>query len=89
MNQTAFFDLWDIFANELIGSVPLMIVIGAVVILLVGIKSKIPYPVLGMLEIIWFGIIVSKTNILIIWIYIVLIAGAAFYYSVSKAGKRG
>jgi len=89
MNQTAYFDLWDIFANELIGSVPLLIVIGAIAILLLGIRSKMPYQVIGILEIIWLGIIVSKTSNVAIWFYVVLVVGLAFYYSISRAFKRG
>ena len=88
MNQTAIFDLWQV-QNELIGDVWLLIVIGLMVTWYLAIKGKIGYKVATMLSILWLGIMFAKTNLIIIWIIIILIAGLAFYFQQARALRRG
>lgn len=83
--QDNYFDLWDILTNEIVGDVWLFLIVGLLIVIYFGIKSKIPHEVLGLLALIWLVVIFSgATQLLILWVFVVLMVGTMFYYAVSK-----
>jgi len=88
MNQTAIFDLWQV-QNELIGDVWLLIILGLMVTWFMAIKGKVGYKVATMLSLIWLSIMFAKTNIIIIWILVILAAGLMFYFQQARVIRRG
>ncbi len=89
INETNVFDIYDVVVNELVGDVWLTNILGLLVVLFVGIKSKIPYQVSILLGMLWLLIMFAETNILIIFVYVLLFIGTFFYYTISRAFKRG
>lgn len=89
INQTNVFDIYDIIVNELVGDVWLTIILGLILTLFIAIKAKMPLQVSIFFGMLWLVIMFAETNILIIWVYVVLFAGILFYYAISKAFKRG
>jgi len=84
INSDNYFDFWDIFRNELIGSTELFITIGAVIIILGMLKYKAPLEAQIITIILWFSIIFAKTYNILIWSTVLLTVGFIFYYSLRK-----
>ncbi len=89
INETNVFDIYDVIVNELVGDVWLTVILGLLVVLIIAIKSNIPYQVSILFGLIWMIVMFSETNFMIIWVYVVLFAGTFFYYSLSRAFKKG
>ncbi len=91
MNQSAYFDLEDIWINELVGDVWLFLFVGIIIIWFVSIKAKIPYEISIILSVFWVGVVFASAfdAILIAWILAVAGVGFLFYYNLTKALKRG
>ncbi len=89
VNQDNFFDLWDIFANELIGDVWLFIILGLILIWFLSIKFKMPYQLSVLFGMLWLVIIFAETQIYIIWVFVVLYIGTSFYFMYSRGLRRG
>ena len=91
MNQSAYFDLEDIWINELVGDIWLFLFVGLIIIWFVSIKAKIPHEISIILSVFWIGVVfVSAFDaILIVWILTVAGVGFLFYYNLTKALKRG
>ncbi len=80
-----FLDLWDIWVNELIGSVWLFVFLGIVVISYLSIKVKFSLEVTIVLNVIFLMIVFSKaTGLSILWVFILLGVGSLFYYFYQK-----
>lgn len=88
INPSNFFDLYDIFVNELIGDVWLAIILGLIVIWILTIKAKMPFELSLLFGVLFLAIFFAETNFLIIWVFIVLLIGGLFYWMVSKAMDR-
>lgn len=84
VNQNNFFDLYDIFVNELVGDVMLFVIVALIIIWYLSIKAKMPYQLAILFGLLLLTILFAKTNILIIWVFIVLIVGLMFYYMINK-----
>ena len=84
INSTNYFDLYDVFVNELIGDVMLSIIIFLVVIWILSIKAKMPYQLSILFGILLLSIFFAETYILIIWVFVVLAVGLMFYYAINK-----
>lgn len=86
VNQNNFFDLWDIFANELIGDATLTIFIGLIVIVMMGLRSKTPYQVIILYVVLWFGAVYSVllSNFNVVWVFLLLFVGLLFYFRIVK-----
>ena len=85
IDNTNYFDLGNLWFNELIGDFWLGVFIGLIIVVIVCIKAKIPYPVTIMLSMIWIGAAFSyNTTALILWVFMVLFAGVVIYYSIGK-----
>ena len=85
------FDIYNIVVNELVGDIWLTVILGLFLTMFVAIKLKMPMQIGLMLSVLWLIIMFAgaSTNLLIIWVYVVLFAGTFFYYSLSRAFKRG
>lgn len=90
VNQSAVFDIYDVFVNELVGSLILTVIIILVIIYLVSTKFQIPFPVTFMLSLLFLMIIVSyNTGMVLLWTMIVLLIGLILYYPISRFINRG
>ena len=89
MDMSNFLDLWDIWVNELIGSVWLFIFLGIMIISYLSIKSKLSTEVTILLNILFITIIFAKTNLIILWAFVVLGGGAFVYYINQKIIRQG
>jgi hypothetical protein len=87
IDDSNIFDLYDIVINELIGDVMLSILVFLVVVWFLSIKAKMPYQLSILFGVLLLTIFFAETQILIIWVFVVLIVGLMFYYAVSKAMK--
>lgn len=87
VTQGNYFDLWDVFVNELIGDVWLALFVGLIVILWISIKTKIPYQVSILYLVLWFGIGYAATFISVIWALLIMFIGLLFYFRMSKIFK--
>jgi len=86
INQTNIFDLQDVIFNELVGDVMLTVILGLIVVLLLSIKSKVPYQVSVLLGLLWLMMVFAgNMSLMIIWVFTVLIVGAIAYWFISKA----
>ncbi len=84
-----FLDIWDIFVNELIGSVWLFIFLGIVVISYISVKAKLSMEITILLNILFLTIIFARSNLIILWAFILLGGGFMFYYFYQKAISEG
>ena len=87
MNASNYFDLYDVFVYELIGDVMLSIIIFLVLIWVLSIKAKMPYQLSILFGLLLLAIFFAETNILIIWVFVVLVVGLMFYYAITKLMK--
>ena len=89
-NTDNFLDLWDIWVNELIGSVWLFIFLGIIVISYLSIKAKFSLEVTIVMNIIFLTIVFTKAaGLSILWVFILLGVGAFFYYMYQKGIRHG
>jgi len=88
LNQSQFFNIYDVFVNELIGDPWLAIIIGLILTVFITIKVKMPYQLTILFSFLYLAIFFAETKILIIWVFLVLFVGTMFYYGISKTMKR-
>ncbi len=86
--QNNYFDLFDIFVNELIGDIWLAIIIGIIVMFFLSIKFKLPYQVSVLLCLLWLMIVFAATFLDIIWVFIILTIAFLFYYRIKQGFER-
>jgi len=84
-----FLDIWDIWVNELIGSVWLFIFLGIIVISYLSVKAKLSMEVTILLNILFLSIIFARSNLIILWAFILLGGGFMFYYIYQKTIREG
>lgn len=90
MNPANYFDIWDIFINELVGNLWLFIFIGLLAITYFCIRKGIPIQVTLMLDIFFLAIVFSQANgLIIIWALIGMIASLLFYFYIARVQRRG
>ena len=89
INQSNFFDLYDVFVNELVGDVWLSIILGLIVIWYLTIRLRMPYQLTVLFGLLYLAIFFAETKIILIWVFIVLFIGTMFYYGVSKTMRKG
>ena len=91
VNINNFLDIWDLFVNELVGSVWLFIFLGIVVISYFAVKSKLPTEVIILLNILFVSIVYmgSRGSLLILWVFVVFGVGILFYYFYQKTIRQG
>ena len=83
--QEDVFDLYNILVNELAGDVWIAIILGLIIVWLMSIRFKMPYELSILFGLLWMTIMFSETFIIIIWVFVVLIAGLLFYYAIAKS----
>jgi hypothetical protein len=86
-NVTNVFDFYDIFVNELVGDVVLTIILALIIIWVLSIKTKMPLEISILFGMLALSIFYAETQIIIIWVFVVLIIGLMFYYVIDKAFK--
>lgn len=79
------FNLWGIVSNEIIGDVWLTIFLFAVGMMYLTVRLKMPFEMQLIFLFLIMAAIFSKTLILIIWVFSVLIVGSIAYWIVTKA----
>lgn len=85
-----YFDMWQIFVNEIIGNVWLFLIVGLIILTYFGIKAKMPIEVVSLFGIFWLILVFSKaTSLIVIWVMIILFVGFNIYYVVAKALRGG
>ncbi len=89
MNPDNFLDIWDIWVNELVGDVWLFVFLGIVVISYLSIKAKLTMEVTILLNILFLTIIFARSNLIILWAFILLGGGAFAYYIYQKTIRQG
>ncbi len=84
--QNNFFDLWDVFVNELIGDASLAIFLGVILIVIIASRTKTPYQVVIVYITLWFGAVYSVllSNFNIVWVFLLLFIGLLFYFRMLK-----
>lgn len=85
VDQTKVFDIWNIFVNEIIGDVWLTILILLIITNISAVKSKMPFRVIVLFDILVLAAVVAQTNLTIIWVFLGLFVGIQFYLVVAKA----
>lgn len=80
-----YFDLYQVFVNEVIGDYWLAIILGFIIITFYCIKSKMPFELATMLCLLFSIVMFEGTGQVIIWVYTVLAIGTIFYYNIAKA----
>ncbi|KKN76069.1 hypothetical protein LCGC14_0374590 [marine sediment metagenome] len=85
VTQNNFFDLWDIFVNELIGDVWLTIFIGLIVIFVLAIKFKMSFELTSSFGLLWIMVAFASTFMEILWVLAILASSAFFFYNATKA----
>jgi len=89
MNATNYFDLKEVLINELVGTTTLFLFVGLVVILILALKSRMPWQPLSLLALTWVSIVfAANTNLIFIWVLVVLGASGLFYYGISRLLNR-
>lgn len=90
MNQSAYFDLEDVWVNELFGDVWIFTFVGLGMIWYFSIKAKLPYHIPILLSVIWCAICfsIAYSQLIILWIIALLMVGFLFYYGISKLMSR-
>jgi len=86
MNMSNYFDLEEIWVNELVGDVWLFVFVGIIMIWFIALKSKLPFQIPILLTVLWFSVCfsISTESLLILWFMVLLGVGALFYYGISK-----
>ena len=88
-DTSKFLDFWDIWVNELIGDVWLFIFLGVVVISYLSIKAKFSMQLTILLNILFLIIVFVKSNLVILWVFILLGIGIIFYFFYQKNIIKG
>ena len=89
MNMSNYFDLKQVWVNELFGNVWLFLFIGIIAIWIYAAKAKIPFQVSVLLSIIWVSLCftVAYGEFVILWALVLMFVGFVFYYGVAKLLK--
>ncbi len=85
VTQNNFFDLWDIFVNELIGDIWLSIFIGLIVIFVLTIKFKMSFELTSSFGLLWIMVAFAATFMEILWVLAILAASTFFFYNAIRA----
>lgn len=86
MNQSNYFDVVDVWMNELIGSEWLFFGIGLVLIWMVCAKAKMGTKPSIMFSVIWGGICfsIASGTYMLVWALITLAVAVIFFNNISK-----
>lgn len=91
VNQSAYFDLYDVWVNELVGDILLFVIVGLLVVIYLSIKTNMPYQLTILFSSLWVLVVfsVATETLLIMYILTILVIGGGFYYIYSKLLRRG
>lgn len=88
LDITNFLDLYNLFVNELFGSIGLFITGGIIIIAFIGLYSKMPYEVLFMSIGLFLINIFAYSKVPEIWAFLLLGVGISFYFAIDKIINR-
>jgi hypothetical protein len=83
-----YFDVYDIFVNQIFGSLNLFIIVLLVVIWFLIAKFNLPVEIGVLLTILFLSVIIIQTFNVLIWVFVVLIVGLIFFTQISKIFER-
>ena len=89
MNINNYLDLYDVWVNELVGSLWIFIFLGIVLIWYLSIKNKMTAEATIIFTLLFLSAIVMRTKSELIWVLIVLGVGAFFYFKLQKIIRQG
>jgi hypothetical protein len=81
---STYFDIWPIFANEIVGDTVLFLIIVILGIFILSSKFKIPYQVSILISLLFGLIAYAETGMQILLVFVILIIGVMFYYRLYK-----
>lgn len=85
MNVETFFDIKDIFVNEVVGNFWVFTVLGLVIIFYVSSVNSLPDELSVLLGGLWLVFCFTiNYSALQLWVMVVFAVGVFFYYTVSK-----
>lgn len=80
-----YFDLYNIFVNQIVGDVWLTIILALLALFVIGIKKyKMPLEPLVLMAMLVLVAFFSETFIIIIWAFVGLSVAAFFYWVISR-----
>lgn len=85
---TDYWNVFNIFVNELFGSLPLYIVVGVLVLLIIATQFGIPYRAVILIIMLFLMGIVIYTSNLLLWIFMLLFASLTFGINIAKQLQR-
>jgi len=89
MNMSNYFDLRQVWVNELVGTPLLFFFVGIIAIWLFAARAKIPFNVTTLLSIVWVGVVFSiePATFTLFWAIALMLSGLTFYYAIAKPLK--
>ena len=83
-----FFDIWNIFVNEVIGDVFLFLMVGLILVVLYTLTRNMSFQISLMFACLWVLIIFAATLNPAYYVLVILYIGVTYYSSLSRALKR-
>lgn len=87
--ETDYFDIWNIFSNEIVGSILLSIIIAFILVYFFSAKFRFPFQIAIMMGILLGAVLYALTLEPIIWVIVLLVVGTLFYFMVSSKIRKG
>jgi len=79
-----FFDFQEVFINTLFGDLTLFIIVSLLIILIISAKYQLPWQATYIMIFLFIAVIVAGYANQTLWVFLVLIVGAVFYFGLSK-----
>ena len=83
--QNEFFDLYQVFVNEVVGDPWLAVLLGLIILAYATIKYKMPFQLSILFSMLFLAVMFEGTNFAVLWVFVVLAAATQFYFSIAKA----
>lgn len=88
IDESNYLDIWNLLANELIGSAVLTFFLGIVVIMILGAYKGWDFKVSGIFCILWASAVYAGSGLQWLWAYVVFFIGFIFYYKYGQMIQR-
>jgi len=89
VNSSAYFAVWDIYHNDIIGDTWLAIIVGLIIVFYVLSKYNFTFQASILIGMLYLGVIYAIVLNPLIWVIDVLLAGTIFYYAISSKLRSG
>ena len=84
-----YFDLWDLYAFELTGTVWLALIVGLFITFYFCSKINLPFQMTLLISTLWLSVVAAITLHIFIWALVVLEVGVLYYWIVTSKLRRG